>query len=560
MVRVTAPALTKLSFKRDVRLFLALLVGFLVALILVLLLVYGQSTGAAGVVMTARWQTAADAAADALASEKNLSSSVLDARLIYIRTRYGIDAIEVRPAGANPVRSGDSGDYEAVERAVQGGRIICYFDRAPLVDLRRQFLWLTMISIAATAAGAILLLLYLPKITRPIQALLDQASQVSERTSDQDETNYLIDTFRNSVAALKAQEAELKRLHALQKSRADDLERVTAALTRSLTSGFIAIDPSGNVVDLNTAARDILDVDGEVAGKSVNAAFGEGNFARVLQDAFERRAALSRTEIEMPREKRLIGLTTVPLLGDQQQFLGMLALFTDLTALRELESRVRDMQSLADLGEISAGIAHEFRNSLSTILGYLRLTRRGELQPQPLGAIEKAEAEASNLSKAVDGLLAFARPMRVAAQPIDLLDLTSETAERLSVMDSSVKLQCSGVHARVNGDPALLGRAVENLLRNAVDSVIRKGGGGVVDVTVSDKPNPSITIRDDGVGIDPADVPRLSLPFQAGHAKGHGLGLPLAKKIVLVHGGVLRLTGQPGKGATAIVEFLPTGN
>ena len=554
MVRVTAPALTKLSFKRDVRSFLALLVGFLVALILVLLLVYGQATGAAGAVMTARWQTAADAAADALAAERTLGSSVLDARLIYLRTRYGIDAIAVTPFGGKTVISGPtSGDFEGLDRAVQNGKITCYFDRAPLQDLRRRFLWSTIISIAATATGAILLLLYLPKITRPIEALLDQASQVSERASGQDETNYLIETFRTSVAAMKAQEEELKRLHALQKSRADDLERVTAALTRSLTSGFVAIDPAGNVVDLNSAARDILDVTADVAGRSVVSAFGDGNFSHVLDGAFARRAALSRTEVD--EGQRLIGLTTVPLIGDEQQFLGMLALFTDLTALRELETRVRDMQSLADLGEISAGIAHEFRNSLSTILGYLRLVRKNAP-----GAVEKAEAEASNLSKAVDGLLAFARPMRVAAQPIDLLDLTSETAERLSVMDDGVKLHCSGAHAKVNGDPALLGRAVENLLRNAVDSVMRKGGGGTVDVSVGDSPHPSITIKDDGVGFDPAEVPRLFLPFQAGHAKGHGLGLPLAKKIVLVHGGVLRLTGEPGKGATAYVEFLPTAS
>ena len=69
-------------------------------------------------------------------------------------------------------------------------------------------------------------------------------------------------------------------------------------------------------------------------------------------------------------------------------------------------------------------------------------------------------------------------------------------------------------------------------------------------------PHPSIVIEDDGVGVDPMEVRSLFLPFRTSNPGGHGLGLPLAKKIILLHGGTIRLTGQPGAGAVATIEFV----
>src|SRR5438132_7497664 len=114
------------------------------------------------------------------------------------------------------------------------------------------------ICVAAASLGTVLLLSYLPRIIRPIEEMLDQARTLGDPTAGQDETAYLIDTFRNSISTLKAQEGELKMLHDREKMRADDLERVTAALTRSLTSGLIAIDAAGGIVDSNAAGRALL--------------------------------------------------------------------------------------------------------------------------------------------------------------------------------------------------------------------------------------------------------------------------------------------------------------
>ena len=554
-----SPSLTKLSFRRDVRLFLTLLVGLLVVLIVVLLVVLGRTSSFAAESTTRHRLTTLEASADALIPDgsEDLQASLIESRLVFIRSRYGVEAASFRSADGRVTTSGLPGDLAPYERRVRGGVLTLYFDDTRLDTTRRSYVLVGIICAVATIAGAFLLAMYLPKITRPVELMLDQARAIGEKQSHEDDTEFVVDTFRRSVAVLKSQEEELRRLHALQKSRADDLERVTAALTRSLTSGFVAIDRGGLLVDANAAAREIAGLtDASVQGRPIDDVFGRNAFSNLLRDALAQRTALTRTEAELVfgDEKRLIGLTTVPLLNEEQQFLGMLALFTDLTPIRLLETRVREMQNLADLGEIAAGIAHEFRNSLSTILGYLRLSRKAAVPPATVDAIEKAEREAAGLSAAVDSLLSFAKPMKLDAKRVDLLDLACSVAERLRVA-SGIDVRCDGDAAAIEGDPVLLDRAVENVVRNAVDSVRRKGTGGAVAVRVRAQPSPAVEVEDSGVGVDPSEVASFFLPFRSGNPGGHGLGLSLAKKIVLLHGGTIRLTGERGRGATALIEF-----
>lgn len=559
MVSGASPALTKISFRRDVRLFFGALVGFLAFLIIFQLLLLQNFLSHTREAMWENWSNVVRVTTGDIMQSNMLSDPSSAGRSLEIlQQRYGLAGLSVLHRGREvTVGVPSSADnVESFVRTVQGSTVIFVFDASQLKTMTVTFWATTLISLLATATGALLLAFYLPRITRPVEDMLDAAAEIEEREPHRDEQQYLIETFRKSITTMKAQELELQRMHDAQKSRADDLERVTAALTRSLASGFLAVDPDGRVVEMNSAAREILRHTGEVNGIVVEQAFGHTAFTEAIRNAVGQRVGLTRLELDLGSDATLqtIGLTTVPLLGQQQQFLGVLALFTDLTHIRGLESRVREMQTLADLGEISAGIAHEFRNSLAAILGYLRLARSADLPEKSRGSVERAEKEAGELSSAVDSLLAFARPMHLARTEVDLLDLACEVSEKIS-RPESVEVECSGDHVAVDADAALLSRAFENLIRNAVESVIERGGGHV-RVKVTARPRPSVTVEDDGVGIDPADVPRLLLPFQSQKAAGYGLGLPLSRKIALLHGATLTLTGSPGGGALATVEFV----
>ena len=543
------------------RLFLTGLVGFLVMLIFLLLLLLRANLSSTEASLHRSQQMIADVAAEGV----NRASTGLpdqEAALLFLRARFGIAGMEIaRRDGHRTISGARGGEFDEVTRLVGPGTLHLRFDSTERREARRYFLLTAAICIAAASLGGSLLLFYLPRITQPIEAMLDHARELGT-PGDQEETAYLIDTFRNSIATLKTQERELKELHDREKTRADDLERVTASLTRSLTSGLIAVDAAGSILEMNAAGREILRIDAAtvVNGRRLDDIIPLTQFGRTLQNSFREQRALSRIEIEdvHPEGDAVsIGLTTVPLVNEFETFLGFLALFTDLTPIRSLESRVQDMTTLAQLGEISAGIAHEFRSSLSTILGYTRLARKGGIGEIAEGRLASAEKEASLLLQAIERLLAFARPVQLHTEPTDLRELVAQQVRQFQEMAPDVPITMSGPAVMIDADRVLLNRAVENLLRNAVDSVRQRAEGGGVQVTIAEAPVPTLTIVDQGVGFDPAETARLFLPFQSNKPNGFGMGLPLAKKIVLVHGGTIRLQGRPGEGAVAVVEFAP---
>lgn len=563
MVLFADAPLTRVGFRRDLRLFLSILVGFLVMMILLLVVMLQVFLHHTHDVMWSGWNAVADSAVRDLAAGARSDPGDLRTQLVLLQSRYGVAGVTIerphKPAESAGVLPSAS-NVETIRRATSAGTIVLVFDASILGAMRHTFWATAAISLLAGCSGIVLLFLYLPRITSPIEAMLDSAATIEEKSPAVDEQQYLIETFRGAIEKLKAQEAELHRLHDAEKMRADDLERVTAALTRSITSGFLSVDPQGRIVDLNGVAREILeprDDHESLAGLDVAEALPDSEFTAAIANAVRSRTAITRGEVHAGRDNaRVVGLTTVPLFGESNDYLGMLALFTDLTPMRQLESRLRDLQSLADLGEISAGIAHEFRNSLSTILGYLRLARNGEVPPAALRSIDNAEREASQLAGAVDALLAYGRPMKLDAHPTEVCELMKDVVARIGTQHD-VPVTCIGENAVVDAEAPVLARAFENLVRNAVESVEAKGSG---DVRVSVRNGRMVEIRvdDSGMGIDAADVPRLFLPFQSNKSGGYGIGLALVKKIVLLHEGRIRLTGKPGEGATAFVELPPS--
>jgi signal transduction histidine kinase len=551
--------LTRVGFRRDVRLFLASFVGFLILLLTAVLLLlqrFEQQTEAA---IRSSWNHSAGLAARELSALTPAEQTDLQTRVILMIGRYDLDgAIVTRPKGmaiSEGIASQQTG-IESVVRPLPYGTFTAVFDAGTLHRTHKMFVIIATGTLIAASLATILLLLYIPRITGPVEQMLTSAAELRDREPHDDEQQYLISTFRESITTLKAQEQELLRLHQAERMRADDLERVTGALTRSIGSGFVSVDPSGRLIDVNAVAREILGtVRDDPRGLTIDEAFGVTEFSRTLNEALASRAAINRRELALTvsAQQRVVGLTTVPLLGIERQFLGMLALFTDLTPVRRLENRVREMQNLADLGEISAGIAHEFRNSLSAILGFLRLSKDRE-PADARRSVENAEREALALAKAVDALLIFAKPMTFETDVVDLLELSSEIVQRVSQQFPDVPIECRGEQALVKGDTNLLGRALENLIRNAADSVKQKGSGSI-RVAVSNEPEPEVRIEDDGIGLDQASVPRLFLPFQSDSPGGYGLGLPLVKKIVLLHEGTVELSGEQGKGARATIRF-----
>ena len=470
-----------------------------------------------------------------------------------LREQFRIEGVKV--VDGEHVYTAGSIDSQAMyraERTLAGRTVEIRFTDHELFKLVRIGRIVLAVGAAATIGGIVML------FTALFSAIGSREPAGGSGGAVANTPGYLIDTFETSVRTLRGRENALKEMHSREKERADALETITETLVRSLTSGFISVDERGLVLDMNQAAREILDVPAAtfpVRDLHLPEALGKTDFTRVLQEAIDGRTSLQRVEI-VQADRRTIGLTTVPLLDPARRYLGMLALFTDLTPVRQLENRLRDMQSLADLGEMSAGIAHEFRNSLSTVLGYLRLALKSNVPPEAGERIRNAEREALLLTEAVESLLTFARPMDLQTRALDVTELLSEVAERLRPLNGTIAIDVIGGPLSIDGDAVLLGRAFENLIRNATESIQERGGDGHIAIGVSPTQR-CITIADDGMGIDETEAARLFLPFRSTKPNGFGLGLALTRKIVILHGGTITMTGRRGDGATVTITLPP---
>jgi signal transduction histidine kinase len=245
---------------------------------------------------------------------------------------------------------------------------------------------------------------------------------------------------------------------------------------------------------------------------------------------------------------------TVSLLGSGDVNAGgAICLFSDLTSVVEMEEQLRLKATLARLGELTAGLAHEFRNGLATIHGYGRL-----LDPQALPApyrpyVEGIRQETDALQRVVTNFLNFARPEQITLHPVDLREIVQRASEDVLSPDGSRgRLDISGSFATVPGDDVLLRQAFSNLFRNAVEACEAAGRQPQVSVSgaVDDERGlATVVVDDNGPGIDDAHLDRVFAPFFTTKPQGTGLGLALVQKIIVTHNGRVTATRSAAGGA-----------
>jgi signal transduction histidine kinase len=240
---------------------------------------------------------------------------------------------------------------------------------------------------------------------------------------------------------------------------------------------------------------------------------------------------------------------------------GVICLFSDLTAVVELEEQLRLKETLARLGELTAGLAHEFRNGLATIHGYSRLIEVDAMPPKYQPYVEGIRQEAEALGKVVTNFLSFARPENIALSPVDLGVIARRAADDLrNELPAGTSLNVDGTFAEILGDEVLLRQVFGNLVRNAADAC--EGAGVAPDIRIRgwvDLPHHScrVSVEDNGPGIPQAARERIFQPFFTTRSQGTGLGLAIVQKIVVLHNGRVIVADARGGGASIQVS-IPT--
>jgi signal transduction histidine kinase len=418
---------------------------------------------------------------------------------------------------------------------------------APLRDYART---LSVILPVASVCLVVLAWFYLRSLLSPYDRLLAAAGAApgAAQPEHADERDFVIARFEATIAALSEKERELERLAQVEKERADDLETAARTLSRNLPTGLLSVDETGTVVELNESGREILTAPAVTRGERADAPV----FRDILAAVLAARSPVGRQEVRWKRGEveRILGVTVTPATGGAGRFLGVMALFTDLTEVRRLEARVALARHLADLGEVSAGAAHEFRNAAAAIDGFADLALR---QPERAAEHLKAiRAEAHQISRITSDFLLFARPGGFVPESVSLEAASEEAVRETENAFPGVAVARAGAFPDVAGSSVLLRRALANLLRNAVeatpparrgerDAVLLEGRvrGGEV----------ALSIKDRGPGIEPGQREKIFLPFYSTKSEGAGLGLAIVARIAELHGGTVDVDARPGGGA-----------
>ncbi|MDY7093335.1 MAG: ATP-binding protein [Acidobacteriota bacterium] len=437
---------------------------------------------------------------------------------------------------------------------------------AVLASQQRGLRVLTVVVISANAAVLILVLLFLRHLLAPWEALLEQARRAHPSGAGEDgesEVEMLLSTFEQAMDALaRASDARPDR------TTEDELAALQRTLAPSLESGLLLVDDELRVLAVNAVGQGLLDV----AEPSAPVPAGEllaahPSLLAVLEEAVREEGGIRRREVALapaasgPEQgPRTLGLTVHPLRRDDLRVRGYMVLFADLTEARRKTRETELAQGMERLGEMAAGIAHELRNSLATLKGYLTLIERKPDEEQIADYLAEIRHEADHLQRVLEDFLTFSRPGSVRPEEISVAALARRAVADPALGEAEVQLTVEGEESvNLVADRQLLERAVRNLLLNAVRAQQEAGSESPVEVRlVGDESGVRLTIEDRGPGLPEALKERLFQPFASQFRGGVGLGLAVTHRIVVLHGGRIRLEDRPGGGARAEL-FFPHG-
>ena len=425
------------------------------------------------------------------------------------------------------------------------------------------------------------------RIARPVQRLAEGAVAISRGELAQriepttaDEIGRLAAAFNHMAVQLVQQRGALEETNAeLQRHVVElvDLKSYTDNILASLTNGIVSVDLDGRVVTLNPAAELLTGFfKGEVAGRYCSEAFAHTpQLSDILMETLASHAPIASVPLTLRRRNGStvpIELSTAPLKGGEGKDLGVIGVLRDLTLVRQLEHDLRRSDQLAALGTLAAGLAHEIKNPLTSLLTFTRHLERRFDDPHFREKFHNVvPRELERINGIVERLLELARPARMSLALVRLPVLLDRVVELYGNQIEARQIVVVREYARdvppLQADAEALYRVVVNLVANAVDAM--EGGGRLtLRAGWSEGRDPlpprrrppdrrmKFEVEDTGPGIPASEGDRIFTPFYTTKEGGTGIGLALAHKIVEEHGGTIAFRGGRA-GGTVFTVVLP---
>jgi len=351
------------------------------------------------------------------------------------------------------------------------------------------------------------------------------------------------------------------------KKTLNEMKVYTSKLLETMDNAVISLDNKGNIKTFNRKSEEIF---GKKKEEVLNKDCQEVLNLKINGECLLKGCLLEKKNItqeiileEKGLKKKILDINTSFLTDELGNISGIVAVIRDVTEIKNLNEEMARHKRLVALGKLSAGIAHEIRNPLSSIKGLAQFVynsfSKTDERKEDLNTIVQ---EVDRLNKLVVQVLDFAKLKKLNLTRFSLNDLIRKIAElfELEIKDKQIKfsLKLSPDISQIQADEDQVRQILMNVIINAIQAILNKGEIKIKTEKVLLKEEPAIKliIEDSGIGIPEKDFNQIFDPFFSTKEKGSGLGLSIAYKLIEAHQGEIKVESKEGEG-TKFVIFLP---
>ncbi len=407
-------------------------------------------------------------------------------------------------------------------------------------------------------------------ITGPIKKLVVETQNVAESSylqnieiNSNDELGTLARSFNTMQSNLKSMMQQVL-IKSGEAASLEEIRQYADKIFENVPISVLTVDNTGKITTFNTVATKLTGLkQGDIVGESIKKQFPESisPIIKLLQDSLERRV------IYIKHITNIINAsgTVIPILIDtsvqkdsQGKIIGAIGVFRSIKEIQQFEDSITRAKNLASLGELSAGMAHEIRNPLTTIKGYAQYIKSELNQNSELiSDVSTIESEVDRLNGIIDRFLIFARPNHPELQSEDINGLLSrvlklykrELPSNICVITNFEKLPF------VLLDSDQMEQVVLNMLLNAVQAMPDGGELSIKTRYLKQFELAEIIIADTGLGISSQNYDKIFEPFFTTRNKGTGLGLAICSRIVENHKGFIEVNSTQGEKTEFIIRL-----
>jgi signal transduction histidine kinase len=332
----------------------------------------------------------------------------------------------------------------------------------------------------------------------------------------------------------------------------------------SLIEGVIVTNRDNKVILANRTMEEFISIPiGRIYSREIGYCNFDPEIREVLDEALTGSEKVVDSEIHLGRTDQRIILSVLPLLGNGEAE-GHVIIFMDITEKRVREMQLRQAEGLAALTTLSAGVAHEIKNPLTSIDIHIQLMKKeiakleGEETKNMSNLLVIVKEEVDRLNSIVQDFLFAVRPMSMSTSMEDINEIVKEMAQFLQYeveeQDIEFVLDLDEDLPRVLVDPKYLKQAFLNVIKNAIEAIHGKGEIHIKTES-TEEGDVAVQIMDNGEGIPECRMGKIYDPYFTTKKFGSGLGLVIVYKIIKELGGTLKVKSKEGVGTRFSIEL-----